>query len=78
VEVAVVIITVRDGKELDVDQCLAFTRDAIDGWAKRNHTMDNPTGGMALALEAALVRVMELEHDLDREKERRRRRWWLE
>jgi hypothetical protein len=71
------IITVRDGKQLNVEQCLHMTRHAYSTWATDNHTPDNPTAGMALALEAALLRVQQLEHELEQEKVRRRRRRWL-
>lgn len=71
------IITVRDGKELDVDQCLRMARHAYSTWATDNHTPENPTAGMALALEAALLRVQQLDHALELEKARRRRRRWL-
>ena len=70
------IITVRDGKQLNVEQCLHMTRHAYSTWATDNHTPDKLTAGMALALEA-LLRVQQLEHELEQEKVRRRRRRWL-
>lgn len=70
-------ITVRDGQRLDVYECLTHTREAIDGWAASNHSPENPVHGMALALEAALLRVIELGSELDDERARSRRRRWL-
>jgi hypothetical protein len=53
-------MTVRDGKELDVDTTLEMTRHALDTWAVEIDPR-YPMRGMALALEAACVRLLELE-----------------
>jgi hypothetical protein len=57
-------ITVRDGKELDVDLTLEMTRHALETWAVDNHP-EHPTRGMALALEAALVKLKKVETMLE-------------
>jgi hypothetical protein len=57
-------ITARDGKELPLDLTLDMTREALVTWAQADPTDWQPTKpeavhGMALALEAALLKVVE-------------------
>lgn len=59
-------ITARDGKELDVDLTLEMIREAIDTWTKDYDSPQNPVRGISLALEAALMKLKEVEDALIR------------
>ena len=71
------IITVRDGKQLNVEQCLHMTRHAYSTWATDNHHAGQPDRWHGAGVGGGAVRVQQLEHELEQEKVRRRRRRWL-